>query len=67
MFTPCHQQATSSVHYTTQSSTPEDGQNYHPKHVEMIEITDKLLLLHLVGCLYNCIRDARSHKHQILL
>jgi len=24
-----------------------------------------LLLLHLVGCLYYCIRDARSHEHQI--
>jgi len=23
-----------------------------------------LLLLHLVGCLYYCISDARSHKHQ---
>jgi len=23
-------------------------------------------LLHLIGCLYYCIRDARSHKHQIL-
>ena len=27
--------------------------------------TNKLLLLHLVGCLYYCIRDARSHKHQV--
>jgi len=26
----------------------------------------KLLLFHLVGCLYYCINDARSHKHQIL-
>ena len=25
-----------------------------------------LLLLHLVGCLYYCISDARSHKHQIV-
>jgi hypothetical protein len=24
-----------------------------------------LLLLHLVDCLYYCISDARSHKHQI--
>jgi len=46
-------------------SAPEDGQNYCPKHVELIEITNKLLLLHLVGCLYYCIRDARSHKHQM--
>jgi len=37
----------------TQSSAPEDGRNYRPKHVEMIGIIDKPLLLHLVGCLYN--------------
>ena len=35
----------------TQSSAPEDGRNYRPKHVELIEITNKLLLLHLFGCL----------------
>jgi len=39
----------------TQSSAPEDWRNYRPKHVELIEITNKLLLLHLVGCLYNFI------------
>jgi len=38
----------------TQSSAPEDGRNYRPKHVEMIEITNKLLLLHLVDCLDYC-------------
>jgi len=27
--------------------------------------TSNLLLLHPVGCLYYCINDARSHKHQI--
>jgi len=84
----------------TQSSAPEDGQNYCPKHVELIEIIQAassvhyatnwkhslvllkmdeiivrnmlswlklliklLLFLHLVGCLYYCISDARSHKH----
>jgi len=32
----------------------------------LIEIVNKLLLLHLVGCLYYRIRDdARSHKHKI--
>ena len=36
----------------------EDGRNYRPKHVELIEITNKLLLLHLVGCLYYCVSDA---------
>ena len=35
----------------TQSSAPEDGGNHHPKHVELIGITNKPLLLHLVGCL----------------
>jgi len=49
----------------TQCCAPEDGRNYRPKHVELIEITNKVLLLHLVGCLYYCINDARSHKHQI--
>jgi len=48
----------------TQSSAPEDGRNYRPKHVELIEIGNKLLLLHVVGCLYCCIRNARSHKCQ---
>ena len=42
--------------YTTscniQSSAPEDGQNNFPKHVELTRIINKLLLLHLVGCLY---------------
>ena len=38
----------------TQSSATEDGRNYSPKHVELIEITNNLLLLHLVGCLYHC-------------
>jgi len=49
---------------TSVPSASEDGRNYRPKHVELIEITNKLLLLHLVGCFYYCIRDARSHKHQ---
>ena len=50
----------------TQSSAPEDGGNYPPKHVELIEIINELLLLHIVGCLYYCFSDARSHKYQIL-
>jgi hypothetical protein len=32
--------------------------------IDLIEINIPLLL-HLVGCLYYCISDARSHKHQI--
>jgi len=47
------------------SSALEDGRNYRLKHVELIEFNNKLLLLRLVGCLYYCIRDTRSHKHQI--
>ena len=51
----CYQPAISSVHYTTscntQSSVPEDGQYNCPKHVELIGIINKPLLLHLVGCL----------------
>ena len=42
------------MHYTTscktQSSAPEDGRNPRPKHVELIGIINKPLLLHLVGC-----------------
>ena len=32
-----------------QISTPEDGRDHHPKHVELIGIINKPLLLHLVG------------------
>ena len=48
--------ATSWVHYTTScnthSSAPEDGQINCPKHVQLIGIINKPLLLHQVGCLY---------------
>ena len=44
------------VRYTTscntQSSALEDGRNYSPKHLELIRIINKPLLLHLVDCLY---------------
>ena len=33
----------------TQSSAPEDGRDQGPKHVELIGIINKPLLLHLVG------------------
>ena len=52
----CCRLATSWVHYTTscntQSSAPEDGRLFCPKHVELNGIINKPLLLHLVGCLY---------------
>ena len=48
-----HRPETSWVHYTTsnntQSSAPEDGRDNRPKHVELIGIINKPLLLHLVG------------------
>jgi len=41
------------VHYTTsrntQSIAPEDGRVHRPKHVQLIGIINKPLLLHLVG------------------
>jgi len=45
----------------TQSSAPEDGRNYRPKYVELIEVINKLSLMHLVGSLYYCMNDARSY------
>ena len=46
-----------SVHYTTscntQSSAPEDGRDHRPKHVELIGIINKPLLLHIFGCIYD--------------
>jgi len=36
----------------TESSAPENGRNHGPKHVELIGIINKLLLVHLVGCRY---------------
>ena len=52
-------------HRNTQSSVPEDGQNNCPKHVELIGIINKPLLLHLVGCIIY-INDAWSSKYQIM-
>ena len=61
--------ATSPVHYTTscntQSSAPEDGRDRRPKHVELIGIINKPLLLHLFGVYIIYINDARSSKYQI--
>jgi len=51
-----HRPATSWVNYTTRCTThsnaPENGQNNCPKHVDLTGIINKLLLLHLVDCLY---------------
>jgi len=57
------------VHYTTscntQSSAPEDGCDQCPKHVKLIGITNKPLLLHLVGVYIIYINDAQSNKYQV--
>jgi len=57
------------VHYTTscntQSSAPEDGRDHCPKHVELIGINNKPLLLHLAGVYIIYVNDTRSSKYQI--
>ena len=66
---PAGRPATSLVHYTTscntQSNAPEDGRDQRPKHVELIGIINKPLLLHLVDVYIIYINDARSDKHRI--
>jgi len=43
---PCNQLAASSVLYTTSCKhTPEDGRNYRPKYVELIEIISKSIIV----------------------
>jgi hypothetical protein len=44
------------------SSGPEDGRDERPKHVELIGINNKLLLLHPVGVYIIYINDARANK-----
>jgi hypothetical protein len=46
----------------TQSITPEDGRDQRPKHVKLIGIINKPILLHLVGVY---IYDEWSNKYQI--
>ena len=57
------------MHYTTscntQSSALEDGRDERPKHVKLILIINKLLLLHVVGVYIININEARSNKYQI--
>ena len=49
----------------TQSSAPEDGRDQRPKHVELIGVINKMLLLHLVGVYIIYINDSRSNKYKI--
>jgi len=46
-------------------SALEDGRNYRPKRVELVEVINKASLLNLAGCLYYFINYEMSHKHQI--
>ena len=70
MLSAIHRPETSWVHYTTscnlQSSAPEDGRDQRPKHVELIGIINKPLLLHLVGVYIIYINDERSNKYLII-
>jgi len=65
----CCQQAASSVLYTTSCKHSlvllRMGEIIARIMLSWLKLLIKLLLLHLVGCLYYCIKYARSHKHQI--
>ena len=66
---PRYRPATLWVHYTTscntQSSGPEDGCDHRPKHVELIGVINKPLLLHLVGVYIIYVYDAWSNKYRM--
>ena len=65
---PCHQQAASSVLYTTSCKHSlvflRMGEIIARNMLSWLKLLIKLLLLQLIGCLYYFINDARSHKHQ---
>ena len=67
----CYLQAASWVHYTTSCKHSlvllRMGEIIARNMLSWLKLPIKLLLLQLVGCLYYCISDARSHKHQTLL
>jgi NADH:ubiquinone oxidoreductase subunit 3 (subunit A) len=50
--------------FRARSNAPEDGWDHCPKHVELIGIINKPLLLHLVGVYIIYINDPQSNKHQ---
>ena len=70
MLSAGHRPTTSWVLYitscNTQSSAPENGRDHRPKHVELIGIINKPLLLHLFGVCIIYVSDARSNKYQTL-
>ena len=45
----------------THFNAPEDGRNYSPKHVELIGIINKPLLLHLVVCIIILVMHSRTN------
>ena len=63
----CCRQA-SSVHYTTSCKHSlallRMGEIIARNMLSWFKLLIKLLLLHLVGCLYYCVNDPRSHKHK---
>ena len=63
-----YQPASSSVHYATSCKHSlvllRMGEIIARKHVVLIGIINKPLLLHPVGYLYYCINDARSNRFQ---
>ena len=64
------QQAASSVHYTISCKHSlvllRMGEIIARNMLSLLKLFIKSLFLHLVGYLYYCINDARSHKHKIL-
>jgi len=64
----CCPQAAPSVHYTTSCKhilvLLRMGEIIARNMLSWLKLSIELLYLHLVGCLYYCISDARSHKHQ---
>ena len=66
---PCHQQATSSVLYTTSCKHSlvllRMRDIIARNMLSWLKLLIKLLLLHPVGCLYYYINGARPHKHQL--
>ena len=65
---PAFRPALQWVHYTTscntQCSPPEDGREHCPKHVDLIGIINKPLLLHLLFVDIIHVNEAGSSKYE---
>jgi len=68
---PCHQQAASPVHYTTSCKHSlvllRMGEIIARNMLSWLKLSVKFVIVALFDCLYYCISDARSHRHQIEL